>query len=115
MLSSINNALTGIEAGLKRQDVAANNIANLSTEGFSKETVVQREGNAEAVVVHIEKSTPPGQQLPEADSAAMKTPNNVNLAEETVNQKIAALEVKANLAVLETAQKMEESLIDLFV
>jgi len=115
MISSINSALTGIETGLKRQDVAANNIANLSTEGFSKETVVQREGNPEAVVVHIEKSTAPGQQLPKPDDTAMKAPNNVNLAEETVNQSIAALEVKANLEVLKTAQEMEESIIDLFV
>ena len=114
MLSSINKALTGAEASLKRQDVAAHNTANLSTEGFSKETVVQSEGNTGGVVVHVEKSTRPGSQFPGPESTLIKA-SNMDLAETSVNQSIAALELKANLAVLKTAQKKEDSIIDLFV
>ncbi len=113
MISASNSALSGIQAGLKRQEVSAHNVANLSTEGFKKETVMQNEGSTGGVVVHIEKSTTPGPQLPQADGSSSEG-SNVNDAEEAVNQNIAAATLGANLAALEAIQQAEKSIIDLF-
>ncbi len=114
MISAMNSALSGISAGLKRQDVSAHNIANLSTEGFEKNTVIQSEGSTGGVVVHIEKSNTPGPEFPSPDGRSVKG-SNVNLAEELVNQSLAALTFSASLAALKATQQSEESLIDLFV
>lgn len=113
MVSSVNNSVSGITASLTRQEVSANNVANLSTEGYQKDTVIQSEGSTGGVVVHIEKSTTPGPQLPEGDGTLVEG-SNVNLAEEAVNQTIAETELGANVAVLKASHEAEQSLIDLF-
>ena len=113
MISAMNSAQSGISAGLKRQEVSANNVANVSTEGFKKDTVIQNEGSTGGVVVHIEKSSIPGPQLPEADGSLVEG-SNADLAEEAVNQSIATTTLGANLAALEATQQAEKSMIDLF-
>ncbi len=113
MVSSVNNSVSGITASLTRQETSANNVANLSTEGSKKDTVIQSEGSTGGVVVHIEKSTTSGPLLPEADGT-LREGSNVNLAEEAVNQVIAETELGANIAALKATQESEQSLIDLF-
>ena len=113
MVSSVNNSVSGITASLTRQEASANNVANLSTEGYKKDTVIQSEGSTGGVVVHIEKSTIPGSKLPEPDGTVVEG-SNVNLAEEAVNQIIAKTELGANVAALKASQEAEQSLIDLF-
>lgn len=113
MISAINSSQSGISAGLTRQEVSANNTANLSTEGFKKETVIQSEGSTGGVVVDIEKSTTPGPQFPKPDGTFVEA-SNVNLAEEAVNQNIAATAISANMAALEATLQTEKSIIDLF-
>ncbi|NOY84952.1 MAG: flagellar biosynthesis protein FlgC [Nitrospirae bacterium] len=113
MISAINSSQSGISAGLKRQEVSANNVANISTEGFKKDTIVQNEGSTGGVVVQIEKSSIPGPQFPEADGSLIEG-SNVDLAEEAVNQSIAATTFGANLAALKATQQAEKSIIDLF-
>ncbi len=113
MISAMNSSLSGISAGLKRQEVSAHNTANLSTEGFKKDTVTQSEGSTGGVVVDIEKSTTPGPQWPRSDGT-LSEGSNVDYAEEAVNQSLAALTLGANLAVLKATQQAEQSIIDLF-
>lgn len=113
MISAMNSALSGISAALKRQEVSAHNTANLSTEGFKKETVIQSEGSTGGVVVDIEKSTTPGQQLPGPDGTLTEG-SNVDYAEEAVNQSLATVMLGANLAVLKATQQAGQSIIDLF-
>lgn len=113
MISSIDSSQSGISAGLKRQEVSAHNTANIGTEGFKKDTVIQNEGSTGGVVVHIEKSTIPGPQLPKSDGSFVEG-SNVNYAEEAVNQSIAETTLGANVAALEATQQAEKSIIDLF-
>jgi len=113
MISAIGSSQSGIDAGLKRQEVSAHNTANLSTDGFKKDTVLQSEGSTGGVVVHIEKSETPGPQLPQPDGSLVEG-SNVDYAEEAVNQSIAAATIGANLAALEATLQAEKSIIDLF-
>lgn len=113
MISAMDNSLSGISASVKKIEASAHNTANLSTSGFKKDTVLQSEGETGGVVVHIEKGLTPGPQLPEPDGSFVEG-SNVELAEEGVNQILAKTELKANLAILKTADEMEQSIIDLF-
>ncbi len=113
MISETSSSLSGVSASVKRLEASANNIANLSTDGFKKDTVIQSEGKSGGVVVHIEKSLTPGPQLPGPDGESVEG-SNVDLAEEVTNQIRAEIDLKANLEVLETADEMEESIIDLY-
>ncbi|MFQ5597339.1 MAG: flagellar basal body rod C-terminal domain-containing protein [Nitrospiria bacterium] len=113
MLSPMNTALSGLSGSLRRLEAAAHNTANLSTNGFKKDTVLQSEGASGGVVVHIEKGLGPGPQLPEPDGTFTEG-SNVDLAEEAVNQVLAKTEFSAHLAILKTADEMEKSMIDLF-
>ncbi len=113
MISAIDNSLSGISGSLKKIEASSNNTANLSTNGFKKDTVLQNEGQAGGVVVHIEKGLTPGPQLPEPDGSSVEG-SNVDLAEEGVNRVLAETELKANIAVLKTADETGQSIIDLF-
>ncbi len=113
MISAINSALSGLSASVKRLETSAHNTANLSTEGFKKETVLQSEGMAGGVVVHIQKSETPGPGLPKPDGSFSEG-SNVDMAEEAVNQIVAAFELGANMATLKAADEAAQSVIDLF-
>lgn len=113
MISAIPSSLSGIAASLKRVDTSAHNTANLSTNGFKKDTVLQSEGGTGGVVVHIGKSITPGPRFPSPDGTLVEG-SNVALAEEAVHQILAEAEMRANLATLNTALEMNKSIIDLF-
>jgi flagellar hook-associated protein FlgK len=77
MVSAINNALTGLNAATQKVTQAANNIANLTTPGYTTET---------------------------GDS--------VELSQEAVNLLLGKAAFKANVAVLETAKELDDTLLD---
>lgn len=113
MISETSSSLSGISASVKRIETSANNTANLSTNGFKKDTVIQSEGETGGVVVHIEKSLTPGPRLPGPDGTSVEG-SNVDPAEEAIGQIRVKVDIEANLEALRTAGEMEESIIDLF-
>jgi flagellar basal-body rod protein FlgB len=93
-LSSI--AYSGLNAALLRMDAAANNIANVQTPGYRRQFVEQEalaEGGVAASVGQAQEAT-------------------ANLADDLVQQMVAAYSFKANLRTIQTQHVMLGSLLD---
>lgn len=114
MISAIHSSLSGIDTSLKRIKISVHNIANLSSNGFKKDTLLQGERGTGGVVVHIEKSLNPSPQIPSPDGTIVEG-SNVDLSEEVVDQIISKAALDANLAALTSVLEAEQSLIDIIV
>ena len=100
---SASAAISGVQVSLLRNDVSANDIANITTPGFSESTPQQT------------GMQPAGTRI----SSIIKTPNdsvalsNTDLAAEMVEQNTNKNTLSANLAVLKTQDTMTGEVIDL--
>lgn len=112
MLSPLGASLSGLQAGLEKLDASANNVANLSTDGFKKERVLLSEGVTGGVVVEIGKSAESG-PFYHAPQRGLIEGSNVDLAEEAVEQVLAKYTISMNLAAIKTADEMQKGVIDL--
>ena len=95
-LSSI--ALSGLSTAQLSLDVSAGNVANALTPGFRRQQVVQ--------------SAEPGGGV--SGAVARLPQDGSDLAADLVGQQAAAYSFKANLKVLQTADRMMGSLLDAF-
>ena len=87
---------SGLAAAQLRLDVAANNVANAATPGYRRQALMQ-EAQAGGGVVS---------QVGQAGS------DTENLAEDVVQQMVAAYSFKANLRVIETQDRLVGALLD---
>ena len=95
-MSAINSAVSGMQAAQTRLGAAAHNVANLSTENFRRQTVIQSEQAAGGVYAGVSQSSVVGNSL-EGD---------------LVGQLVAKSEFLANLAVFKAGSSMLGSLFD---
>lgn len=93
-LSSI--ALSGMNAAQARLDTTAHNVANVATEGFTRQETVQTEQPGGGVNTAVRQASTPGPAL-EAD---------------VVTQLQAKHSFIANLAVFKTSNQMAGALLD---
>ncbi|WP_022670371.1 flagellar basal body protein [Hippea alviniae] len=100
---NINTSLSGIKNAFYRQDVTANNVANINTENYKQINVINEEAKNGGVVARTQVSK----------AAANRNGNNVNLVDQMVNQINNPNYEKANINVLRTQNAMIGSLIDL--
>lgn len=91
-------ALSGLRAAGARMRSSAHNVANLLTEDFHPERVVQEAEGSGGVSTRVERSPRPAE---------------VDLATELVDQQQALLQGKACLRVLDTHFDMLGSILDL--
>lgn len=84
----INTSLSGIRNAFVRQDVSANNVANINTKNYQAKTAADK-------------------------NKAETKGNNVSLANEMVNQINNVNQEKANVNVVKAQNQMLGSLIDL--
>lgn len=112
MLSPLGASLSGLRAGLEKLNASANNVANLSTDGFKKERVLLSEGVTGGVVVEIGKSTESG-PFYHSPQGGLIEGSNVDLAEEAVEQILAKYTFSMNLATIKIADEMQKGVIDL--
>jgi flagellar hook protein FlgE len=91
-MDALSSALTGMQNATFRFDVAANNVANVSTPGFQ----------------------PPGGQAPPVlpGVAAEEHPSGVDLATEMVSLLTARTTYAANARVVDAARETGRSLLD---
>lgn len=127
MINAIGIALSGLNAASSRLNASASNIANVSTAGSltDKSNAPYTPLTTQSKAVDV----PGGVQTQYSAKAQPFTPAydpdspfadengyigvpNVDLAEEAVNMKLAALSYKANLSVIETASDMFQELLD---
>ncbi len=132
MINAISSALSGLLAASKKVETSASNIANISSSGAldeadgrapysalttTQQSVTDANGNGIGVRSATVPKDPGFVQAYDPDSPFANEDGvigvpNVNLAEESVNLKIAELSYKANIKVLQTAESLSDELIE---
>ncbi len=115
MIPAVNSALSGLQAYGTKLHSNANNIANVSTEGFKKTRVTLEDRAPQGVQANVETVDSPGAIRMEdsADGMKMVEMSNVDLAEELPESQLNARFYQANLKTLDAADEMTKSLLDI--
>jgi len=128
---SVNSSLSALSAYGKKIGVHADNIANMHSEDFKRSRAILKEGADQNVTVEIERVDSP--QYPVTEISASQTAdnqsnsaeaafedslinsesNNVDLATEIVETKIAQRGYEANIKIIQTQEEMIGSVLDL--
>ena len=97
-----NAALSGMRTWQLRQDVSANDIANVNTPGYSQKIPVQTEAR-------------PGSQISAISAESNRSPDfsNTDLATELIEQKMSVQGYGANAKVMKVQDRMTQTLIDM--
>ncbi|HEY8966113.1 MAG TPA: flagellar basal body protein [Candidatus Methylacidiphilales bacterium] len=104
MDSGIQTSLTGLQANQLRADVAANNIANVSTPGFQPSRTVDTELDGGGVSARI--VTP-------LDPSATPEVSGTDVATEMVSTLVAQRGFEANVKALRVSDRMQQQAIAL--
>lgn len=119
--SIVSTAMSGMRAAEARMQASAENIANLNStvrtqqvgamtrEVYSPTRVQQTSMATGGVQVNRQQTAPTTQRSSDPEMS------NTDLAGEVVEQQVATYGFKANLKVLEAADKMTQSLLDITV
>lgn len=134
MLSAISSALSGMMAATRRLDASASNVANAQSDGplagtggsaasapaaYQPVEVVQSAGTGGngtvATYAPVKPATVPAfdPSASYADSQGLVAAPNVDPVRETVNQLTARASYEANLRTVQTADRMQKSLLDI--
>lgn len=100
---NINTSISGILNAFKREDITAQNVANLNTKNYKTKYMVNQELKNDGITGVIK--TDNGQ--------AAENGNNVDLAKEMMNSINNLEQEKANINVLRSQNEMIGSLIDI--
>lgn len=101
---SFDAPISGMQAAIVRQDVTANDVANVNTTGYEQTTPYQAELSPQGTRISLLARTP---NNPTA-------PSNTDLAEETKEQKINKAAFQADIAVIKAKDRMTGNLLDMF-
>ncbi len=115
MIPAVNSALSGLQAFGTKMNSNANNIANVSSEGYKKSRVTLSNQAPQGVKASVETIDSPGTMRLEDtnNGSALVELSNVDLAEELPDSQINARFYQANLKTLQTVDEMTESLINI--
>ena len=111
-LSTLNNALSGLQAAAAKMQVTANNVANARTDGYQTQRVdiVERPGGVEARTP-ADVARPPV-TAPTVAAPVSSAPSDVDLAQEMVKMTANESFFLANVRALEAAHGMLGTLLD---
>jgi flagellar hook-associated protein FlgK len=110
MTDAINVALSGISAAIKRTDIAANNIANLSSENFKKKVPVQVENPGQGTSLFVQNEN--GVDLDNTTSEVTQ-PSNVKIEQEMVELMQAKNNLSANIKVIKATYENVGAILDI--
>ena len=112
-LSTLNNALSGLQAATAKMQVTANNVANARTDGYQTQRVdvAERPGGAEAMTPADAATARPSPPPTQAASVS-GPPSDVDLAQEMVAMSANESFYLANVRALEAANGMLGTLLD---
>ena len=112
-LSTLNNALSGLQAAAAKMQVTANNVANARTDGYQTQRVdiVERPGGVEARTP-ADSARPPPVTVPTEAAPVSRAPSDVDLAQEMVKMTANESFYLANVRALEAAHGMLGTLLD---
>lgn len=128
-MDPINTALSGMQAASQRLSVSANNVANAQStvteqngqtvnKPYVPQQVMQQTQGSGGVNTSLRDVSPPSVPVfspedPVAGENGIVEYPNVDMAQETTNQLMAANTYKANASVVKRANEMYESLLDI--
>lgn len=112
MLRAVGAALSGLSFFRKRIDVAANNLANMSTPGYKKQRVVVSQNEVGHPQADIVRVNTPGVPLPDPVEGQPRESSNVDPATEIVDMQSAVRGFQANLKTIQTEDEILRSLLD---
>lgn len=114
MISSLSTSLSGLNAFQKQLNVAANNLANVNTDGFKKSRALLESTQPQGVLAKPQKLELPGplalEQTPDGEQLVEKS--NVDVGEEIPNVIVGQRAYQANLKMLKVADETMGSLLD---
>ena len=112
-LSTLNNALSGLQAATAKMQVTANNVANARTDGYQTQRVdlAERSGGVEARTPADTGTARPALPPTQAVSVS-RPPSDVDLAQEMVKMTANESFYLANVRALEAAHGMLGTLLD---
>lgn len=110
-MNAMQIAQSGLNANSVKQSASAHNVANLGTDGFSKQRSTHTEQKTGGVSTQVDTVTlsPQGKALSEQVDGSQ---NNVDLADEMVTQIEARENFKSNARVVRTQDDMQKTLLD---
>lgn len=110
-MTSTNISKSGLNANVVRQATSAHNTANANTDAFAKQRVSQQTSASGGTATRVDTVS----LSEEAKSIAQEVEgaqNNVDVAEEAVNQIQSRQNFKQNVAVVRTQDEMTKTLLD---
>jgi flagellar basal-body rod protein FlgC len=115
MISALNSTVSALQAYKTQMKAAANNVANVNTEGFKKSRVTLKEGQNGDVQAAVNRVDTPGHRYQELEGDRMveKETSNVDLAEEFPQMMVTQHAYEANMKVLQAQDKMLGTTLDI--
>jgi flagellar basal-body rod protein FlgC len=123
MVSSIDIALSGINAASRRLEVSANNLANqfstktisggqVSDTPFKAQRIDQISLSNGGVLAQVSNANPATTNTADGQGGLREVPN-VDTANELIQTKLASYDFKANLKTIQTQDEIFKSLLDI--
>jgi len=116
MIASVNSALSGLQAFGTKTNSNANNIANVSSEGYKKSRVTLSSQAPQGVSASVKTIDSPGSvtidNTNDGNNSLVEL-SNVDLAEELPDSQANARFYQANLKTLQTADEMTATLLNI--
>jgi len=115
MIGAIQSALSGLTAFSTQVAVTADNVANVTTDGFKKsrtELIAVESGGVRSAIQKDETAGPTILNNTGYGPAQFEL-SNVDLAEEVVNQIIGQRGFEANIQTIKTADEMLGTILDI--
>ncbi len=114
MSNAANIALTALNAFDKKNDVIANNIANVNTDRFKKSRALMAETIPSGVKLSTERVNTPGDTITiEGAKDGERETSNVTIEEEIIALSMNKFNYEANLKAVETTDEMQGTLLDI--
>lgn len=114
MMSGIYAGMSALTAIQTKNQVTANNTANVNTDGFKKTRATLVEANPQGVTVNIEKVETPGGMVyePTPEGTVLVEKSNVELTEELPTMMLDRRAFQANVKMIKAQDEMLGSLLD---
>ena len=111
MVGAIWQAIGGMQVFQKKADITANNVANVTTDGFKKSVAEITEGADGIPRMNVKKTDSPGYRVMIGDKE--KELSNVDIGEEMVDLTVAERGYEANTKVIRVADEMTGQLLNI--
>lgn len=111
MSTATDIAITALRAFDLKNQVIANNIANMNTDGFKKSRADMTQTSFPGMTVSVQQVNTPGDTV--TLGGVEREASNVNLEEEMISLMVNTQNYEANIRTLKTTQEMQGTLFDL--